>query len=364
MRAFALSGDAALRAGLRSLWFTIVPAFLAGLAVGFLVPSAPSGAVGIGAAVGSLGRRYPILLGAALFLLFASLARYWRFHLPGGSFTSSPRASPVAGTPRGRLRESIGLAVAVSLAAGAALAFRAWVADSYTVLGGSMLPTLAPGDAIEGTRFASGSPRRGDIIVFPWASAPSLEGPEAARLVKRVIGLPGDRIAMSGGVPVINGWHVPTCNVGEYLFVAPDAEGTALRARLFVEFLGDQAYLTLKAAGPRDFPGTYEVKPGEVFVLGDNRNTSVDSRSWNDGAGGGVPLVSIVARARWFLSGNHLDGRADLGRLLRPLGGPAPRLHVEGIDARPLGQGIEQCLKERPRETHPPRPADGPTAGP
>jgi hypothetical protein len=100
----------------------------------------------------------------------------------------------------------------------------------------------------------------------------------------------------------------------------------------------------------------YVVGPGEVFVLGDNRGFSVDSRSWNGGHGGGVPLEAIQGQARWFLVGTHANGEADFGRFLRPLGALQGHLHVEGINGAAIEDGITRCLLARPRQVEPPPP--------
>jgi signal peptidase I len=257
---------------------------------------------------------------------------------------------------RARERRQTAIAIATAAVAGlTAVVLRSQVFTPCRVLSASMLPTLSPGDLILADRLAYGVnfpgsermigaslPRRGDIIVF---RSPPSEG-ASQQFVKRVIGLSGDRIGMHGSRATINGWEVPACDAGVYLYVLPDG---AVKARLLVEFLEEQAYLTIAAPPAREFPEPYDVKPGEVFVLGDNRNNSSDSRAWNEGHGAGLPLAQIDGRARWFLLGTRRDQRADLSRMLESIAGPV--LHLEGLDLSSLREEIARCLRQWPEQT-------------
>lgn len=334
----------------------------------FLLPRTAPGLEGALAAVARVGRGYPALLAVALFLLFSWMASHWRSRLPGWrDLSAAPARLAVGGLAPAvlaahRRRELAGIALTIALASGAAVLLRSRVAEPYTVSSASMLPTLEPADEVLGNKLAYGTaahrrpPRRGDVVVFQ-SSGVALGATQAPPvLIKRVVGLPGDRIQMQGGIAIINGWRVPTCDAGAYIYPLSDGQGGAFQARMLVEFLDDRAYLTVHSA-PREFPYAYEVKQGEVFVLGDNRSNSLDSRAWNDGRGGGVPLEAIDAKAQWFLAGTHLDGRVDWQRTLRPLDAVATRLHIEAIDRRPLDEEIARCLRNPPRVTRPP-PSD------
>jgi signal peptidase I len=264
-----------------------------------------------------------------------------------------------------RRRDAVSIVATAAACAAAMLAFRARVGEPYRVVGNSMLPTLEPADLLFGNKVAYASssrrvPARGDVVVFRTDSVALGPGTEGLPpiLVKRVVGLPGDLVAMHGTSPVINGWQVPSCDAGEFVYVVADPVGGAFhasRGRLKVEFLDDRSYLTVQSASsPRLVEDEYRVKPNEVFVLGDNRGNSVDSRSYGGGHGGGVPVEAVKGRAEWFLLGSHRGGDMDMSRMLRPVDSLQGRLRLEGLDTRPAEEGIARCLQSRPTDTRPP----------
>jgi signal peptidase I len=253
--------------------------------------------------------------------------------------------------------ESILLAVAV------ALTLRAFVVEAFKIPSGSMIPTLQVGDHIFVNKFSYGPaipythsrlwtnmpPHRGDVMVFAYPEHPEQD------FIKRVIAIPGDKLDVRGGHPVINGWEVPHCEAGVYSYtedgsLAPHHEGD-----LFVEFLEDEAYLTLydRMGGFPDIQGPYTCGPNEVWVMGDNRNNSHDSRMWFGGQGGGVPFENIRGRAL-FVWLSVADGGIDWTRMGAPVMG-RPRLPPA---MKSLEPAIEKCLRERPPldKTTPPSP--------
>jgi signal peptidase I len=246
----------------------------------------------------------------------------------------------------------------LAIAALIALGLRSFVFEAFRIPSGSMLPTLQIGDHIFVNKlpygvllpftdvrlFAHLPPERGDVIVFEFPDDDPLS--ERQDFVKRVIALPGDTLEAEQGHPVINGWPVPYCRAGRYQYGKNDSQSYEW-AELDVEFLGELSFLTLYAeGGESEHEGPFQVAPGEVYVMGDNRNDSLDSRRWHQGAGGGVPDANLRGRASrvWL----------PLSRLLLPIMG-APRL-PDGMPPE-LYRGVERCLSQRPSQTRPPPPA-------
>jgi signal peptidase I len=142
----------------------------------------------------------------------------------------------------------------------ASLAMRAVVVEAFVVPSGSMRPTIHEGDYLLGSKFhyRFWAPRRGDVVVFrPPDAARSLGAGGAPRFVKRVIAVAGDEVEIRQGVVRVNGEVVREPYVAE--------------APLY------------------SFPVT-RVPAGHVFVLGDNRNESLDSHRW-----GFLPERDLIA---------------------------------------------------------------------
>jgi signal peptidase I len=256
--------------------------------------------------------------------------------------------------------ESIFVAVAV------AMALRAFVVEAFKIPSGSMIPTLQVGDHIFVNKFTYGPaipytharfwsrmpPHRGDVIVFAYPEHPDQD------FIKRVIAIPGDKLEARGGHPIINGWEVPSCYAGTYSYMDAADIGKH-EGELFVEFLEDEAYLTFYDRGSpqSDYQGPFYAKPGEVWVMGDNRNNSHDSRMWWGGQGGGVPFENIKGRALfvWLSVADQMDWSRIFAPVMgRPPGhGPFGKLPPA---MKSLEGAIDKCLRERPplERTRPP----------
>jgi signal peptidase I len=298
------------------------------------------------------------MVALAIFIATSEAIRYWRTRARRGELAVGARAGVEAGV---RVRPRARFVALVAVAILAATAARSSLFELYRVESVSMLPTLRVGDQLLVNKVAYGlklpfskrrlhaaMPRRGDVIVFDGAAVH--DSGSGGPVVKRVIGLPGDVVQFKGDFAAVNGWDIPSCDAGPYVIPAPHKFG---RGRLGVEFLDDKAFLVVRAFGAQQRP-VFQVPPGQVYVAGDDRVASKDSRSWNRGDGGTVPIDAIVGRVTRVVVGpGGRSGRLDFSRWFKPL---APRLRQPGLDTSTPDQWIDDCLK-KPPPSRPPAPA-------
>jgi len=207
------------------------------------------------------------------------------------------------------------------------LAAKTAIAEPYYVPSGSMEPTLQIGDELLATKYPYGYssaslppfinlpdtqrilaalPERGDIVVFRWP------GDRSQIWVKRVVGLPGDRIAMRGGRLWINGKPAEITPDGTGEVEAED--GSLHAAARYIETLpGNRSHTIFKHAGDGAFDDMAEivVPSDHLFLMGDNRDNSADSRIAVEAGGVGLlPTTDLVGRVdalvgSWDLAVRH-----------------------------------------------------------
>ncbi len=195
-----------------------------------------------------------------------------------------------------------------------ALVVRTLGFEPFSIPSGSMLPTLEIGDYLFVSKYSYGysryslpfglplipgrilfsEPERGDVAVF------KLPRDNRTDYIKRIIGLPGDRIQVSGGILHINGQPVRRERIGDYL--RRDAFGRTVRLTQFVETLPNgRQHRIIEVNDIQRFDNTkvYTVPKGHYFAMGDNRDNSLDSRDFNSGVGF-VPARNLVGRAEFL----------------------------------------------------------------
>lgn len=177
------------------------------------------------------------------------------------------------------------------------LVIRSFIAEPFRIPSGSMLPTLHVGDFILVNKFAygirlpvlnskileTGEPERGDVVVFRYPKNPNVD------YIKRVIGLPGDKI----------GYFNKTVYINDEM-VAQEVKQKDVELLTLISARNELRYENLAGAGHdilvdperRLVEGETVVPEGEYFVMGDNRDNSNDSRFW-----GTVPETNLVGKA-------------------------------------------------------------------
>jgi signal peptidase I len=212
-------------------------------------------------------------------------------------------------TPSSALSEMIETIVVVTQALLIALVVRSFLFQPFNIPSGSMIPTLLVGDYLFVSKYSYGfskhsfpfspdlfegrifgkEPERGDVVVF------KLPRDNSTDYIKRVIGLPGDHIRMVNGHLTINGQPVKKELIGKKDVSA--GSGYRDRATLYretlpngVSYVSQELDMFGNMLG-RNTPD-FEVPAGHYFMMGDNRDNSLDSRYW-----GFVPEANLVGKA-------------------------------------------------------------------
>jgi len=212
------------------------------------------------------------------------------------------------------------------IAAVVALFIRQFVVEAFKIPSGSMIPTLDIGDHLLVNKFVYGpripftdiriftwkAPKRGEIIVFKYPEN------ESKNFIKRVVGLPGDKIEIKKGILFINDQPVPVIAQGVFKEKEQvDSPSYYEKPKHFEERLGivKHEIQYLRDQSSYDF-GPKLVPAESVFVMGDNRDNSQDSRVW-----GFVKFEKILGRALiiyWSWDGDDRWVRWErIGTLIR-----------------------------------------------
>ncbi|MDX2165216.1 MAG: signal peptidase I [Gammaproteobacteria bacterium] len=200
------------------------------------------------------------------------------------------------------------------------LVLRSFIVEPFRIPTGSLIPTLLPGDFIAVNKFAYGmrlpvvhtkifsdeEPQEGDIAVFRWPLHPHTD------LIKRIVGVPGDKVSYVDKVLSINGVVQPQKDMGP---AVDNYEGDPIQVERYQETInGVTHYIFVNPKVPaQNFSVT--VPPNSYFAMGDNRDNSYDSRGW-----GFVPEENLLGKAFviWFSwdSENHTVRWRRIGKLI------------------------------------------------
>ena len=199
----------------------------------------------------------------------------------------------------------------------AVLLLRSFLVEPFRIPSNSMMPTLLTGDFILVNKYAygirlpvlnnkvveMGEPERGDVVVFRYPKDPSVD------YIKRVVGLPGDRVGYYNKIIYINSEPVGQVPAGVYIGVGSGISMSGASERQ--EQLGEVLHDILVMPRTPGLEGEYVVGEDEYFVMGDNRDNSNDSRYW-----GPVPESNLVGKAfRVWMNWDGANGGVDWDRI-------------------------------------------------
>ncbi len=200
-----------------------------------------------------------------------------------------------------------------------AIIIRTFLFEPFKIPSGSMYPTLHVGDYLFVSKYTYGyskhsfpfslplfegriwadQPQRGDVVVFKFPQDNKTD------FIKRIIGLPGDKIKMQDGILYINGKPVERQQIED--FVIRDKFGNGERYRQYVETLPNGVkHNILEISDQQEFVDNMvevTVPENSYFVMGDNRDRSDDSRL----SVGFVPFENLVGKARWLFFSHNTD---------------------------------------------------------
>ena len=204
---------------------------------------------------------------------------------------------------KSKLRQNV---EAIVIALCLALLIRTFIVQPFKIPSGSMIPTLLIGDHLLVNKFIYGTKipfmdirifpvediKRGDVIVFKFPGNDSVN--EGVHYIKRAIGLPGDEVNIEGRDVYINGEKIKQVYEGNYKYFE---QGTEVTTDKYIDTLSENIFDVIykrssinTTKGKTNFPIT--IPEGNIFVLGDNRDNSYDSRFW-----GFVPIENISGKA-------------------------------------------------------------------
>jgi signal peptidase I len=199
----------------------------------------------------------------------------------------------------------------ISFAVFIALLIRSFIAEPFNIPSGSMKPNLLVGDFIFVSKWSYGYsrhslpfsipiipkkifskiPKRGDVAVFKTPSDNRTD------YIKRIIGLPGDKIKIQNGEIILNNSKILRKKIND--FIDTDKKTSIKRVRMYKEYHADLTFdvLDIMDNGIADNTQIFEVPKNYFFVMGDNRDNSQDSRFKNVGF---VPFENLVGKARFI----------------------------------------------------------------